>query len=44
MNLLKRIWGLEPTVNTFNEDRYQYKSGSNWNQHKMKLSQIKGEN
>jgi hypothetical protein len=41
MCLLKKIWNLEPTIKTFNEDRFQYISGSNWNQQKKKLSEIK---
>ena len=44
MNLLKKIWHLQPSVKTFNSDRYQYVSGSNWNLHKKKLEQIKEEN
>ena len=44
MNLLKRIWHQNPSVKTFNSDRYQYVSGSNWNLHKKKLEQIKEEN
>lgn len=44
MHLLKKIWNLEPTIKTFNQDRYQYISGSNWNQQKRKLSEIKEEN
>ena len=44
MNLLKKIWHLQPSVKTFHTDRYQYVSGSNWNLHKRKLEQIKEEN
>ena len=44
MNLLKKIWYLQPSVDTFNKDKYQYVSGSHWNQHKRKLQQIKEEN
>ena len=44
MNLLKKIWHLQPSVKTFHQDRYQYVSGSNWNLHKKKLEQIKAEN
>lgn len=44
LNLLKRIWNLQPSVDTFNRDRYQYVSGSNWNLHKRKLEEIKEQN
>ena len=44
MNLLKKIWNLQPSVKTYNSDKYQYVSGSNWNLHKRKLEQIKEEN
>lgn len=44
MNLLKKIWHLQPSVDTFHSDRYQFVSGSNWNLHKKKLDQIKEEN
>ena len=41
MTLLKRIWHLEPTVDSFKNDKFQYVSGSNWHHHKKKLSEIK---
>lgn len=44
MFLLKKIWNLEPSVNTFNEDRYQHISGSNKIHQKKKMSEIKEEN
>ena len=44
MSLLKKIWNLQPSVKTYNSDKYQYVSGSNWNLHKRKLEQIKEEN
>lgn len=44
MNLLRKIWHLQPSVKTFSTDKYQYVSGSNWNLHKKKLEQIKQEN
>ena len=44
LNLLRRIWNLQPSVKTYNSDKYQYVSGSNWNLHKKKLEQIKEEN
>ena len=44
MTLLKKIWHLQPSVDTYNRDKYQYVSGSHWNQHKRKLEQIKEEN
>lgn len=44
MSLLKRIWHLEPTVDTYKDDKYQYISGSNWHHHKKKLGEIKQEN
>ena len=44
MFLLKKIWHIEPSFNTFNSDKYKYVSGSNWNLHKKKLEQIKEEN
>jgi len=44
MYLLKKIWNLQPSVQTFHPDKYQYISGSNWNLHKKKLEQIKEEN
>lgn len=37
MFLLKKIWHLQPSVSTFHPDRYQYVSGSNWNNQKKKL-------
>ena len=44
MTLLKRIWHLEPTVDTFKNDKFQYVSGSNWHQQKKKMGDIKVEN
>lgn len=44
MSLLKKIWHLQPSVRTFHPDHYQYVSGSNWNNQKKKLEQIKQEN
>jgi hypothetical protein len=44
MGLLKRIWNLEPTVNSFSNDKFQFISGSNWTQTKRKLEEIKVQN
>lgn len=44
MLLLKKIWHIEPSFNTFNSDKFQYVSGSNWSLHKKKIQQIKQEN
>jgi len=44
MHLLKKIWNLEPTISTFNSDKFQYVSGSNWSQYKKKQECIREEN
>lgn len=44
LSLLKKIWNLQPSVNTFHQDRYQFTSGSNWGLRKKNMDQIKQEN
>ena len=44
MGLLKRIWHLEPTIDSYNSNRFQHVSGSNWHQHQQQMQHIKQEN
>ncbi len=44
MGLLKRIWHLEPTIDSYHKNKFQHRSGSNWHHHQQQMSQIKQEN
>ena len=41
MGLLKRIWHLEPTIDSYNTNKFQHVSGSNWHHHQQQMNHIK---